>query len=306
MSDRMRRLIICNPSARAGGRGSVVDYVHRLLTEHDLQAEIVICEDWEDAREAAHQAAHSGYQQVIAAGGDGTVNAVANGLAGGDSALGLLPLGTGNVLAHNLGLERLPEALDALARGRERPLDLGYANDRGFVVIAGVGFDAEITQNVDPNWKQHVGRVAFLGEALVTRMQNPPHVFRLRLEGDDLTELEEPMWSVIILNVPEFTWRIPLVRDAACDDGWLHVALFRDANAWAFLYGVTQILSKQSDVGDLPGVSVHRVRTATIEADPPWLWEVDGDPAGSTPIAIALQPAALRVVTGKDFCSPLH
>jgi YegS/Rv2252/BmrU family lipid kinase len=300
MTNTLRRLVLCNPHARAGGRVSAVAYVSRLLRARGLSAEIVDTGSWLETREAARRAAEDGYAQVVAAGGDGTVNAVANGLAGGEAALGILPLGTGNVLAHNLGLSRLPDALEALAGGRHRRLDLGMLGDRGFVAIAGVGFDAEITQNLDANWKQHVGRVAFVGQSLITRFQNLPHIFRIHLWGEEETVIEEPMWSAVILNVPEFTWKLPLARQAACDDGWLHLALFRDSNAWAFLYGVTQLLSRQGDVGDLPGVSLHRVRAARIETDPPWLWEVDGDTVGATPVEVTVQPGALRVLAGGE------
>ena len=299
MGDGVRRLVICNPTARSGRRQAGVDYVGRLLHERGLSGEVIAGAGWEGTRDAAREAAASGYRQVIAAGGDGTVNAVANGLARSPAALGILPLGTGNVLAHNLGVARLSDALETLAAGEERSIDLGYINQRGFVAIAGVGFDAEITQNLDPDWKQHVGRVAFVGQGLITRVQQQLHVFRLRLQGEEETFIEEPMWSVVIANVPEFTWRLPLVRHAVCDDGWLDVALFRDSNAWAFLYGLTQILSKQADVGDLPGVSLHRVRSATIETDPPWLWEVDGDVGGSTPVALETHRRVLRVLARK-------
>ena len=293
----MRRLVICNPAARAGRGESAVDYVAQLLRGRRLNAEIVAGDGWESARDLARQAAAEGYEQVVAAGGDGTVNAVANGLSGAEAALGLLPLGTGNILAHNLGLARLSDAVRVLAHGTPRQIDLGYLNDRAFVSIAGVGFDAEITQNIDAWWQQAVGRLAFVGQALISRFEQQTHVFRVRLEGEDLTVLEEPMWSVLIMNVPEFTFKLPLARDAVCDDGWLDVAIFRDSNTVGFLYGITQILGKVADLGDLPGVSLHRIRSATIETDPAWLWEVDGDTIGPTPVTIETRHHALKVLT---------
>lgn len=298
MSTTQKRIVICNPRARFGGGESAVDEVARLLRPRGLSAEIIAAEGWEGTREAARAAAEAGYQQVVAAGGDGTVNAVANGIAGRAAALGILPRGTGNVLAHNLGVAELGAALEALAGGREREIDLGCLDERGFVAVAGVGMDAEITRRVDPNWKYHLGRLAFVGEWVRTRIEQQPHVFRVVLRGEEERVIEEPMWAALILNVPNFTFGLPLTRSGSLSDGWLEVALFRDAGGWQFFYGLTQILSKMGDVGDLPGVSVHRIQAATVAVEPPWGWEVDGDPVGTTPVEVSVRPRALRVIEG--------
>ncbi|HEY3396921.1 MAG TPA: diacylglycerol kinase family protein [Armatimonadota bacterium] len=291
------RLVICNPQARLTRTQSAADGVRDLLATAGLPAEIVVAGDWAEAARVAREAVQDGYQQVIAAGGDGTVNAVANGLQGSAAALGVLPLGTGNILAYNLGVERLPAALEALRENRCGRLDLGCVNGRYFAAVAGVGFDAQVAHRVHPLWKQQIGRVAFLTEGLAQRTHVRPHTFRVELEGEHSATLEGPMWSAFFSNVPQHTWNLPLAQKAGLDDGWLHLILFEDARAWDFVYGLGSALVS-GDLSQAGGVSVHRVTRARITTDPPWIWEADGDVGGPTPVEVSVHPAAVQVVLG--------
>lgn len=296
MSDSPRRLVICNPQARRSRRQSAADYVQGLLRQRGLPAEVEAIGDRREAIAQARQAAAAGYEQVIAAGGDGTVNAVANGLAGSDTALGVLPLGTGNILAYNLGLVRLDQALEAIAGGESRHLDLGWINDRHFVALAGVGFEAQVASSVDPGWKQHTGRFAFFIEGLITGFRDRPHIFQVQASGETEFTVEERMWSALVLNCPEFTWKVPVARQADPGDGWLDLILVRDASAWELLYGLSSLLLKIHDISQVPGISVHRVRSVHLETEPAWLWQADGDVGGETPVEIEVRPGALRVL----------
>ncbi len=294
------RLIICNPTARRSRRQPAVDYLREQLRRRRLTAEVVQARDWAHARKLARQAAEAGAAQVIAAGGDGTVNAVANGLVGTGTALGVLPFGTGNILAYNLGVPTVPQALTALQMGRRKPMDLGrIAGDRYFVAVAGVGFDAVVARSVEDFWKQSLGRLAYLTEGLNQLYRDRPHRFHLDLEGEDCTAVDEELWSAFFCNVPEHTWRLPLVKQARADDGWLHLILFRDANVWQFYLGLGDVLFRAGDLAQVAGVTVHRVKQARIVTTPPWLWEADGDVGGETPVEVEVCPRVLQVVTGE-------
>ncbi len=293
------RFIICNPAARRSRGQTVADDLRGLLRTRGMSAEVSTASDWAHASRMAREAAEQGYAQVVAAGGDGTVNAVANGLVGTRSALGVLPLGTGNVLAYNLGVATLPAALAALQADRRLPMDLGLVGSRYFVAVAGVGLDAQISRSVEDFWKQSIGRLAFLTEGLNQLVRDKPHLFHINMEGEDCTVVEEELWSALLCNVPEHTWRLPLARQATLNDGWLQLILFRDVNAWRWTFGLGDALFRTGDLNQVPGVTVHRVRKARITTDPPWTWEADGDAGGETPVEAEVRPGALQVIAGK-------
>jgi diacylglycerol kinase (ATP) len=295
----LERYVICNPTARRSRGQTAANYLRSRLRDHGLSAEVQPARDWAHAARLARQAAEQGYSQVVAAGGDGTVNAVANGLVGTAAALGVLPLGTGNLLAYNLGVPTLAQALAALERDRRVPMDLGKINSRYFATVAGVGLDAQVARSVDDFWKQSVGRLAFVTEGLAQLTRNNPHRFHLDLEGDDTASIEEELWSAFICNVPEHTWRLPLVRQATLNDGWLYLLLFQDVNAWQWVFGMSDALFRSGDLGQVPGITVHRIRKARIRTEPPWVWEADGDVGGETPVEVEVVPGALQVVVGQ-------
>jgi len=293
----VRRLVICNPQARASRRRSAAEYLRALLRARGLSGEVEQAASWEEAQRLAQQAAAAAYDQVVAAGGDGTVNAVANGLAGSQTALGVLPLGTGNILAYNLGLARLPQALAALQGDRRLTLDLGRIGNRYFVAVAGVGFDAEVARNLDPLRKQRMGRMAFLAEGLVLRHRAKPHFFRLEMQGETQEVLEGEFWSAFFSNFSQHTWNLPLTRQANPADGWLDLMLFRDTPTWDFFFGLGHALLWHRDLKQVPGVTVHRVQAVRIVTTPPWIWEADGDVCGETPVEVEVCPQALQVLT---------
>lgn len=293
------RFIICNPTARRGRGQTTADYLRGLLRARGLRAAVAQATDWAHASRLAREAAEQGYAQVVAAGGDGTVNAVANGLVGTGAALGVLPLGTGNILAYNLGVAALPQALAALEQDRRIPMDLGLIGSRHFVAVAGVGLDAQVARSVEDFWKQSIGRLAFFTEGLNQLVRDKPHLFHIDMEGEGCTAVEEELWSAFFCNVPEHTGRLPLARGATLNDGWLHLILFRDVNAWRWTFGVGDALFRTGDLAQVPGITVHRVRKARITTEPPWGWEADGDVGGVTPVEVEVRPGALEVVAGE-------
>jgi YegS/Rv2252/BmrU family lipid kinase len=295
----LQRLIICNPTARRSRRQPAVDYLTGQLRARGMAGEVVQARDWTDGVRLARAAAEQGYAQVVAAGGDGTVNAVANGLVGTEAALGVLPFGTGNVLAFNLGVATVPAALEALEADQRKNMDLGkIGGSRYFVAVAGVGFDAQVARSIEDFWKQSLGRLAFLTEGLNRLYRDKPHLFHIEVEGEGTTSIEEELWSAFLCNVPAHTGRLPLAREARPDDGWLHLLLFRDVNALRWTFGLGDAL-RTGNLAEMPGVTVQRVKKARIRTEPPWLWEADGDVGGETPVEVEVCPGALQVVAGE-------
>jgi YegS/Rv2252/BmrU family lipid kinase len=277
----------------------VVDFVRQLLQKHDLDADIRLSVDRAHAVELAQQAVAQGYEQVLAVGGDGTVNAVLEGLLGSDTALGLIPLGTGNILATNLGVRRVADAVAALRVGHTRVLDVGSINQQYFAALAGVGLDAQVASSVDRQWKQYLGQWAFVTEGLSTGYKQESHHFQIELvKADGQREvLEESMWAAIVFNTPKMMpgWAALAKADPA--DGALDLVTFGSEHDWSMLRDLSAAFVASRDVSDIPGIAAYRATEVRIDCSPAWLWQADGEVGGNTPAEIRVHPAALRVVT---------
>lgn len=179
---RRRALIIFNPVA---GRRRVGIFRRTLaeLQQRGCEATVKETTRPREAEDFAREAADE-YDLVVAAGGDGTVNEVVNGLAGGTTPLGLLPLGTSNVLAREIGLGRDPAAVaDVLVSGAVRRVNLGRANDRLFAVMASVGFDSRVVDAVSLPAKRILGRWAYVTEAVRQLSLGPPPRIAVSVDG---------------------------------------------------------------------------------------------------------------------------
>lgn len=258
------------------------------------------------------QALEAGASVVIAAGGDGTVRAVAEELTGTDTPLGLFPVGTGNLLARNLDLpldETRTMAIIALT-GKARPIDVGFLKvspytgdiaelkdseladeaEHAFVVNAGMGFDAAIMAEADENkeLKARVGWLAYIKAAM-------PHLLAKKMkvtistgkEGSVTTDAR----SVMFLNCGELIGGVVIDSGAKFDDGWLELAVLDTHGGligWADLVRRLGLKGLGVKRVDLPGMvktgdfDVHRIAECTIRTEEPHLIQVDGDVLGYT------------------------
>jgi len=157
--DKVKLAIIFNPAAR-GEKARSLEQKLRSLTEADA---FLLSRSGETAA-LARELAQEGYSTIVAAGGDGTVNEVVNGIAGLDVSLGILPIGTMNVLAYELGIPttQLEHCWEIIQRGFTRSIDLAMANDQYFVQLAGVGLDALAVRETDLNMKKTIGPISYI------------------------------------------------------------------------------------------------------------------------------------------------
>ncbi len=236
----------------------------------------------------AREAVRSGVDLVLASGGDGTITACVGGVAGSGIPLGVLPCGTGNLLARNLGLPlSLDEALRVALTGSDRPLDVGRANGRPFVVMAGIGFDAEMLAGASEELKKQLGWAAYVLSGLRHLADRP---VRVRLRADGGPPLRHWASAVIIGNVGSLQGNIRLLPDALPDDGVLDVAVL---TAW----GWTGWLRLAADVvlrrrtGRLRRLTCRELLVDVGRARP---WEVDGEVAGfARQLRISVEPGDL-------------
>lgn len=291
-----RLLIIANPAAGHGWRGRA--RLRRTVAALERRGCRVVLRKTRapgDARRLA-QAADPGFYAVVAAGGDGTVNEVVNGLADAASAprvLAVLPLGTGNVLANEIGMPRRPEALaQVIAEGPPRPIWPGLAGSWRFVAMAGVGFDAAVLAALDPRLKRCIGKFAFvwaIGRCLWRYRQR-----EFVVEAD---ASEHRAAAVIVVKGSRYAGNFLVAPAARLDLPVLYAVLFRRPGRLAVLRGLAALALGALD--HLPEVSVLPVRTLTIAASgppQPDAVEIDGEIAGRLPIAIGIAREPLLVV----------
>jgi YegS/Rv2252/BmrU family lipid kinase len=252
------------------------------------------------AAELASEAARLGYRVVAVVGGDGTVAEAASGLAGTATPLAIIPAGTANQVAFNLGVpQALEAAVDVAVYGRALPVDLGRIGERAFALVAGAGYDAAVMAAATRELKERFGFAAYVFAAVKEALTAAPRRFRVNADG---RELEIDAVTVMIANVGHLFARwLPMVRlplgpspATAWQDGMFDVVILATRHlpdVAVAVWNATHL--KFSGNRRL----LHlQAREITIEADPPIAAQIDGDPAGFTPITARVDRGALRVM----------
>ena len=244
-----------------------------------------------EAEALARRAVEDGFARVIAAGGDGTVNHVANALVGSNAALGLLPLGTVNVFAMELGLplHNLELCWDIIKGTNVRLVDLPSANGKRFVQLAGVGLDAQVVKETSLAFKRSFGPLSYLISAAQIAARQPPRLF---IESNN-APVDEGSF-VLIGNGRLYGGPFPFFKHAVLDDGLLDVVLFKRLGYLEIIkYLQDVVFSSDIRVPEIEYFQTQRLRI-TSEQDVPV--EVDGELAGNCPVDFEIQPKALRVL----------
>jgi diacylglycerol kinase family enzyme len=290
-SPKRRMLVIVNPYATTVSDRLKNLVVYALQSRYSVEA--IDTEKRDHATRICREAAHEGYDVVVAFGGDGTVNEAANGLAGTDTPLTALPGGSTNVWARTLGIPNdVVDATEHLLRMADdfnpRPVDLGRVNGRHFVFSSGVGLDASVVERVDarPRRKARFGAwyYSYAAVGIFSRryLVRPPHV-RVIAAGRELEGI-----TVIIQNSDPFTYfrkrPIRVAEDAALENGSLSLAVLRKATPFELptliprlLSGRPGMVARHRQVESIPGLDTARVEALDGE---PFPVQVDGDYIG--------------------------
>lgn len=284
-----RVLVVANPISGRGRGLAAAEALARGFARHGAAAEILRTSARGDAPRLLARAGPA--DLVIAIGGDGTLSEVLAGLSDPRTPVGLLPLGTANVLAHALGLSADPErALGYFLAGRLQELDVARVGARLAHLVVGVGFDAHVVREVEARRRGPITKFAYLGAALRALRAYRPVPLRVWLDGIELAERPGLIW---IANTPKYADLLRFAPGTRLDDGQWEVYLFARGSVPELVAAGLRGL-----VSTLPGGPVTRqsARSVRIEAAEPVPYQVDGDVGGVTPLDFELLPLRFRLV----------
>lgn len=301
----MRSSLIVNPKSGPWDAQRELPAILSHLEKNNWRTSLHMTERPGEATELARQARDEGLDAVFVVGGDGTVNEVVNGLARGPVALGVLPGGTGNVWARELGLPTrsprhllpLVDSVKTLVPGTIRRIDLGRANGRYFLQWTGLGLDAEVTYAMEPRTRRQrrLGALGYIvaGVMIATNMAG----VRSRIFVDDERVYRRTI-LIVISNSQLYGGIVRIATDARLDDGLLDVNIFAGhgfGSAMRAFLGVITGLHVRD-----PRYSFYQGKTIRIETDKPMAVSVDGEPFGTTPLECEVVPDALSVIVPRD------
>ena len=284
--DKVKLAIIFNPAARGEKARSLEEKV-RSLTGPDTP---LFTSRPGETGGLARQLAQEGHSTIVAAGGDGTINEVVNGIAGLDVSLGILPTGTMNILACELGLPtaQLEQCWEIIQRGFTRSIDLAMANDQYFVQLAGIGLDALALRETDLNMRKTIGPISYIFAAAQIIGRPAP---RLEICFDE----RETMGGCFVLvgNGRFYGGPLSFFPNAKNDDGLLDVLVFKHQgylDIIRYLQGV--LVGNHADFADIEYRQIHSLRVISDRRIPV---EIDGEVSFHTPVHFRVGPSKLRV-----------
>ena len=296
MVERAETLVIANPAARHGEGGRRLPILQRTLEELGVAHEMAVTSGPEDAIFLAREGAESGYEVVVAAGGDGTMHEVANGLllAGGtETLLGCIPLGNGNDFCHALGIPQvIEEACRLLVERPVRFVDVGQVGSRFFINTLGAGFDAQgAIESRNIRWLRGVP-LYLLAVIRSLRAYEIPTI-TVTYDGDTLTQ---PMTMIVLCNGPREGGGFLIAPGAKVDDGVFDVVLARGLSRLGILRLLPDVM--RGTHLDKEPVTLLKGRRVVLESPTPFPVHADGEILhhGIERLEIELLPGRLAVV----------
>jgi diacylglycerol kinase (ATP) len=295
-----RMTVVFNPTA-GGRRRARLDETLKLLRASGCEVAVQATAARGDAETIARGfgVPPQALDLLVIAGGDGTINEAVNGLlsAGGDgaSSMALVPLGTANVLAKEIGLATAPAAVArAIARGASVRAYVGVANGRCFTAMAGAGFDAHVVANVSLRLKRLFGKGAYVLESLRQLWRFPFPRYRVTVDGESYDAA-----SVIVAKGHFYAGRYVCAPEARLDQPEFHVCLFERGGRWnAVRYALALALGR---LPRLPDFRVLRGRAVTIDGPAGDPLQGDGDIIAHLPVRIEIAPQPLRLIVPSDI-----
>jgi diacylglycerol kinase (ATP) len=292
--------VFLNPTARGGHAGFYLAQIRKLFESFQVHAQFVTTDSAAELELSVQDAISRRCRVLIAMGGDGTFQTLANAAFGSDVLLGVLPVGGGNDFAAALGLPDDPmKSTEALLRGSPRFVDLvrvrtSEGRTRLYVGGGGIGLDARAMHYSSGRYRHLPGRWRYIASALRALVGFAPLDVRVDFPGSDLISHEAKVLLAAVLNSPTYGAGVRLAPQATIDDGLLHVVLIEDIG----MFEILQLLPRLIGSGEFRTFRVKRWQANKVRLTTrnPTLFHGDGEILGSTPVEIEVVPRAVQVL----------
>lgn len=286
--------MLINPISGTRDKAGLCDMAHAKMKKAGIDLEIISTRHKGHGAELASEAAANGIDIVITAGGDGTVNEVASALMHTDTALGLIPCGSGNGLARTLGIPMdFDKAIDVIALNDPCHIDCGIAEGLPFFCTFGVGFDAAVAEKFSQEAKKRRGKMQYVRSALVEYLNFAPDHYALEIDGEILTE---EALQISVCNTSQYGNNAYIAPRASLTDGLLDVTVIRSGSTLDQAIAGIGLLSGEIDKKRIIDTfKAREIKIIRLKEGPA---QLDGEPlALGRKVAIHCQPACLKVLT---------
>jgi|Deesub1362A_J573_1020465.scaffolds.fasta_scaffold02531_4 YegS/Rv2252/BmrU family lipid kinase len=301
----MKALLIFNPAAGWRDVRRELKKVTAYLEEKGWRISFRETFGRGDATTFAREAVAKGYDVVIVAGGDGTISEACDGLAGSRVALGVLPIGVGNVWALEMGIptpsrfrrHHLLEAAKILVEGKIRRIDLGRAGRRHFILWAGIGLDAIVTKKIESMTKaeKRMGALAYIVAGILVAKDFAGTKAIVKVDGRNL---KTRAMLILVGNAQLYGGVVRITREAKIDDGLLDVCVLKGYGLPSAIHHAMGVFTGRH-LRD-PQVDYLRGKKVSVHTAKPMPVQVDGDPIGTTPMEFEVLHKALSVIVPKE------
>jgi YegS/Rv2252/BmrU family lipid kinase len=286
-------LVISNPEASGGGYRRDLPRIMAALSALGFEIDDRHTTAPGDAAEFARQAVVESYELVCAVGGDGTVNETVNGLAGSGVPLAIVPTGTVNILAMELGIPLdPPDAVRVIEKGSLSWIDLGLAGERYFALMAGIGMDARVVASVNPILKKTLKEAAFAVQGAVSYFTHEEPLLRVECEEQTVEG-----YFAVFGNASNYGGAFGITPFADMRDGLLDVCVLKDKSflgtAW---YWLAALINSHINHPKVAYFRTEAAQVSAVEPDKEVLVQTDGEVAGKLPLECRVVPRALRVI----------
>jgi YegS/Rv2252/BmrU family lipid kinase len=286
----MKVALVVNPQAGQGRPIRALREVLKELEREEVAVEVFYSEGPGGVKEATLKAAEIRPDRVVVIGGDGSLNEAVNGLIDCPVPIGIIPAGTANVFAREMGIPlSTREAARVVLGEGERVIDLGQANQRYFLLMVGVGFDAQVVAKVSLEVKEIFKDLAyvFTGFNELRRYQPCPMTVRF---GDQTKD----SFFTVVANARYYAGKYSLAEKASIDDGLLDICLFKSETQLGLVKLVLSVVTG-THLG-LKELEYYFAKTVEVDSEQPLWVQCDGEVLGKTPVTIKLHPKKLRVI----------
>lgn len=294
-------MLIANPTAGQGRVRWIAGFIQSVLERRGAEVTLVVTGGPRDAGEAAEYVKASGrFDRIVVAGGDGTINQVVSQLVGTDIPMAILPVGTANSLAREIHLPfNLASAARVAVEGPAVKVDVGRVGDAYFLLEVSAGFDAAVVCSVQKPAKRWLGPFAYIFNGLSLLRTHTPIEIRCVADGKII---QATCNTVLASNSATYAYGVRLAPGASIHDGLIDLCILH-AGKYPFAWQVCAAIFNR--LGPRVGAHTIQARSIQIQSSPPAHVQIDGDPAGITPISIECVPAALSLVVPARYARHL-